>query len=199
MSNQRTVLAYEGYARTYAERTGAPSGVNREGLDLFAARVGRGATVLEVGSGPGWDADYVESLGVTVRRTDVTRAFIDVQAERGKRVEPLDVMKDALGGPYDGVMALCVLQHIEIGHIDAVFRRIAASLTAGGTLIFSMPEGSGERQEGTSKDYYVVSWTADALRPRLAAAGLQIDWIGRAVESEGPWLTFLARNPAAAA
>ena len=192
MGNQRTVLAYEAYARTYAERTGAPSGINKEALDLLAARVGRGAAVLEVGSGPGWDADYLESRGVTVRRTDVTRAFIEVQAERGKRVEPLDLMRDPLGGPYRGLVALCVLQHIELGHFDAVLQRIAASLEAGGALLFSVPEGRGERQEGTSKDYYVALWTADTLRPRLAAVGLEIDWIGRAVEREGPWLTFLA-------
>ena len=102
-------------------------------------------------------------------------------------------MKDPLGGPHGGLMALCVLQHIEIGQVDSVLVRIAASLAPDGSLLFSVPEGSGERQEGKSRDYYVVPWTAEALRPRLSAVGLEIDWIGRTVESEGPWLTLLAR------
>ena len=199
MGNKQTVLAYEGYARTYAERTaGLPTGVAKEALDILAGRVGRGGTILEIGSGPGWDADYVESLGVSVRRTDVTEAFIGVQAARGKRVERLDLTKDELGGPYTGVMAIAVLQHVERKGVDAVLRRIAAALTLGGTFLFSVPEGEEERQEGKAKDYYVSQWTAETMQPRLAAAGLAIEWVGSTEHKEGPWLTFVARRPSAA-
>ncbi len=38
-------------------------------LDAVAGLVGSG-TVLELGSGPGWDADYRESRGPRVLRTD---------------------------------------------------------------------------------------------------------------------------------
>src|SRR5688500_14402693 len=101
-NNRRTVLAYEQCALGYTESV-APDpadGVPTE-LRRLVDAVGPGARVLEIGSGPGWDADQVESLGATVRRTDVTRAFVDIQTRRGKHVELLDVLVDDLGGPYD--------------------------------------------------------------------------------------------------
>jgi protein-L-isoaspartate O-methyltransferase len=38
--------------------------------------VGRGH-ILELGSGPGWDAAYLERRGVQVTRSDATRAFVE--------------------------------------------------------------------------------------------------------------------------
>src|SRR5688500_1785670 len=101
--NRSTVESYERIARSYAADTAPdPSGdegFSGEGLRHLVDTLPDGGVVLEVGSGPGWDADVVESRGFTVRRTDVTAAFIDVQAERGKHVGRLDVVSDELGGP----------------------------------------------------------------------------------------------------
>jgi hypothetical protein len=195
MSNERTVRAYEGYARTYAHHTaGTPTGMVRDGLDRFAAAVGAKGHVLEVGSGPGWDADNLESLGVGVRRTDVTLAFRELQAERGHRVEALDVLVDDLGGPWAGVMALCVLQHVDRDRVDGVLERIASALGRDAVLLVSLPEGEGERSEGESGDYHVVFWSLEAWRESLRRVGLQIEWNGRTVYDEGPWFTVLARK-----
>jgi SAM-dependent methyltransferase len=191
--NARTVLAYEGYARTYAERTaGTPEGVTQEALERLVRAVGPKAAILEVGSGPGWDADYVESLGPVVTRTDAAQTFVDFQAERGRKVARLDLLADVLGGPYDGIMAMCVIQHIDRELVPGIFAKIAAALRPGGTFLFSVPEGEGDRWEGKAKNYHVVPWTAASIQAPLGDAGFRIEWIGRAVHSEGPWVTFLA-------
>jgi predicted TPR repeat methyltransferase len=192
-NNRRTVAAYEEYAVGYAEAV-APdpaAGVATE-LRRLADVVGPGGTVLEVGSGPGWDADQVESLGVSVRRTDVTRAFREFQAERGKHVELLDVITDDLGGPYDAVMAMCVLLHIDRELTDTVLGKVAGALRPDGAFLVSLREGSGELWE--SGDYHVVLWSRAAFSVRLAAVGLRVEWCARTVHSDGPWLTFLARR-----
>ncbi len=103
-NNARTVESYELIADDYARET-AGSRVMSGALARLAEAV-PGGHVLEIGSGPGWDADQLEEAGLTVRRTDITQAFIDQQRARGKEVDRLDAINDDLGGPYDAVVAI---------------------------------------------------------------------------------------------
>lgn len=95
--NRRTVEAYDAYADRYAEVTRESHFASRdEALDLFIARMKPKGRVLEVASGPGSDADVMESHGLSARRTDISDGFIAVQAKRGKLVESLDSSKTIL-------------------------------------------------------------------------------------------------------
>ena len=189
-ANRRTIDSYEGYAREYDEIVGdAPSPDVELGLRQFMSAVGPNATILEVGSGPGRDADFLESLGARVRRTDATQAFLDIQAARGKQAEYLNLLTDELGGPYDGVAALCVLIHIDRAHIDRVLAKVAGALRPGGAFVVSMREGSGE----TTGAYHTILWQRDAFAATLERAGLRVTWEHRNTGRDTDiWLTFLA-------
>ncbi len=114
VNNNRTLQSYENCAYQYAASVSKdPAQQFKEAIQQMVDVAGKGGTILEVGSGPGWDADFVESLGVTVRRTDATVAFRDFQEKRGKKIEPLNILTDDFGGLYDGIMAFYVLQHID--------------------------------------------------------------------------------------
>lgn len=194
--NQQTVASYEQIARDYARDVSpTPSESGAAALRRLVDVVPAGGGVLEVGSGPGWDADFIEALGVAVRRTDVTKAFIEFQTERGKRAELLDLITDDLGGPYDAVMALAVLIHIDRELTDSVLRKIAAALRPGGAFLVSVREGTGDRVElgdTSGQPYYVTLWTVAEFAARLAAAGLGVEWSERSVGDQGPWQTLLA-------
>ena len=84
--NARTVESYEQIAHAYARETKSDNPVLSSGLTRLAETVPNGR-VLEIGSGPGWDADFLERAGLTVRRTDITQGFIDVQRSRGKEID----------------------------------------------------------------------------------------------------------------
>ena len=189
-ANRRTLDSYEGYAREYDEIVGdAPSPDVEMGLRRLIGAVGPDARILEVGSGPGRDADFLESLGARVRRTDATQAFLDIQAERGRQVEHLNLLTDELGGPYDGVMALCVLIHIDRGEVDRVLDKVAGALRPGGAFLVSVREGTGE----TKGDYHTILWDRDAFVAHLDRAGLRVTWEHRnAGRDTDIWLTFLA-------
>lgn len=147
--------------------------------------------MLEIGSGPGRDADFVESLGARVRRTDATQAFLDIQARRGKRGELLNALTDDLGGPYDGVLALCTLMHIDRDHTAAVLRKIARALQPDGAFLVSMREGEGE----TTGDYQMTYWSHADFATRLESAGFRIEASERRTDSGGDvWMTFLCRR-----
>ena len=191
-NSARTIQSYEEYAAKYdALVSEVPSPDVEEALRRLAESVGPGAAVLEIGSGPGRDADFVESLGLVVRRTDATRAFLDLQAARGKRGELLNVMTDDLGGPYDGIMALCVLIHVDRDSIETVLRKIAGALRVHGVFLVSLREGEGE----TSGNYHTVYWQRDSFASALAAAGLNVEWDQHSIDCDGDaWWTFLARS-----
>ena len=200
-ANHRTVGSYERIARDYADDTApGPDGTRAfggEALRRLLAAIPAGGSALEVGSGPGWDADVLEANGVAVRRTDVTRAFIDLQAARGKVVERLDVTTDELGGPYDAVLALAVLQHVERPEMPALVGRVAAALAPGGAFLVSLREGDGEQWEvgDSGNPYFTVLWREMDFCDVLEDAGLELDWRSATEDSEeSPWLTFLARR-----
>ncbi|WP_207769313.1 class I SAM-dependent methyltransferase [Nocardioides currus] len=189
----RTVASYELVAADYARET-AGGGLS-DGLARLVEAV-PGGHVLEIGSGPGWDADALEEAGLRVRRTDVTQAFIDLQQERGQQVERLDVVSDDLGGPYDAVVALAVLQHVPRSALARVLGRMAASLAPGGALLLAVRTGEGERWEvgDSGNPYYVALWEEGELIDLLVAAGLRVEWQEVSSDSEdSDWVSLLAR------
>jgi hypothetical protein len=102
-SSRRTIRYYEHSADEYSRAVSThPPRSMASALRRTVKHVPRGGLVLEIGSGPGRDADFVESLGVSVRRTDATRAFRDAQQARGRHVERLNVLTDPLrpGGAF---------------------------------------------------------------------------------------------------
>lgn len=195
--NRQTVAAYDDYAAKYAEVT-AP-GRSQYGFDAverFVRGVGPGARVLEVASGPGWDADAMEEAGLHVRRTDLSDGFIAVQAERGKTVEKLDLISDDLGGPWDGLVALYVLQHIERDQLEDVIARMVAALRPGGVLLTSFQEGEAETEQKGSEGgvYHVVQWRPQAMLDLLARQGVTIEWRHSFEGDEARWTILIARR-----
>jgi 2-polyprenyl-3-methyl-5-hydroxy-6-metoxy-1,4-benzoquinol methylase len=194
--NRRTVEAYDEYAERYAEITQASRFASAvEGLDLFVARVKPKGRVLEVASGAGWDADIMERSGLNVRRTDASEGFIAVQAKRGKRVERLDLIADDLGGPYDGLVALYMIQHIPRPLVDGVISKMAGALVRGGLLLFSFQLGDGERIEaGADGDYQIVMWAREEMESFLARHRLEIVWDRTEDGRAARWVTLVARR-----
>jgi len=165
-------------------------------LRAFTQAVGRGARVLEIGSGPGWDADRLEAAGIEVQRTDVTQAFIDLQAKRGKRITRLDVIDDPIPGQYDGILCLFVLQHIARPLIDAVLAKFSAALRPGGVLLVGLRKGSGEAREvgSSSGVYHLTLWQQSEFIDRLESAGLSAEQSQSFTGTDGEWLMVLART-----
>jgi 2-polyprenyl-3-methyl-5-hydroxy-6-metoxy-1,4-benzoquinol methylase len=191
--NAHTVESYELIADDYGRET-AGNRVLASGLKRLAETVPAGH-VLEIGSGPGWDADALEEAGLTVRRTDITQGFIDFQRDRGKQADRLDVINDDLGGPYDAIVSLHVLQHVEPDDLPAVLAKVAGALRPGGRFLVSIPlgEGIGWEVGQSGNRYYRVLRTEAEFVAALAQAGLQTEWTERAVHDEDTgWLCVLS-------
>ncbi|MBN9540439.1 MAG: hypothetical protein J0H77_27145, partial [Alphaproteobacteria bacterium] len=84
VNNRATVEAYDRYALDYVRSTA--EGGARQGHRALAQLlevIEPGGNVLEIGSGAGWDADWLEKAGFRVRRTDAAMAFVRFQESRG--------------------------------------------------------------------------------------------------------------------
>lgn len=191
--SRRTIESYEGYADRYVLIRRGPDEREQAALRQVAAIAGLGGQVLEIGSGPGCDADFLETLGVQVRRTDATQRFLDLQAARGKQGDRLDVITDPLGGPYDAIVAQYVLFHVPRDCIDRVLAKIASALRPQGAFLVSMREGDFE----TSGNYHEVYWRRKDFAARLKTAGLSVLWDEASSGSDDvTWNTFLTRRVA---
>ncbi|MET3963372.1 SAM-dependent methyltransferase [Marmoricola sp. OAE513] len=194
--NARTVASYELIAEDYARET---AGVGLSEVLTRLVRAVPTGEVLEIGSGPGWDADALEEAGLRVRRTDITQAFLDLQAARGKRVERLDVVTDDLGGPYDGVVALHVLQHVEPQHLPGVLARISTSLRPHGRFAVAvrLGEGTGWEVGESGNPYFRALWSEAQFVAEIERAGMSVEWsVQSSDEEQSSWLTLLAATPA---
>lgn len=161
-SGDVTLDSYEAAAHVYLEHSVPPGPAVMAYLDSVAGLIGDG-TVLELGSGPGWDASYLESRGPLVLRTDGAPAFVQMLQAAGQQTRLLDVRMDDFGGPYDAVLADAVLLHVTREQFVDVLQRARQAVASGGVL----PSRS---RRGTARH---------ARRPSSAARGTSPTGVSR--------------------
>jgi 2-polyprenyl-3-methyl-5-hydroxy-6-metoxy-1,4-benzoquinol methylase len=193
--NRETISSYERCAEQYAQSTrGDPSEIHSRLIHELIRRVGSAGRVLEIGSGPGWDADHLEAEGIDVVRTDVTQAFIDFQHTRGKRISRLDVIEDEIEGEYAGILCLYVLQHVARPLFDSVLRKLSAALSRNGVLLVALRQGKGHIREvsASSGVYHTTLWLQAEFISRLAHVALHAEQSHTFTDEDGDWLAVLA-------
>ncbi|CAM3488310.1 class I SAM-dependent methyltransferase [Nocardioides zeicaulis] len=177
----RTVHAYDLDAVAYAEASPPVPEAVRADLAAFAARLGAGARVLEVGSGGGRDALLLEQAGLVVRRTDVTPGFVALLRQQGHVCDLLDPLADDLSspdGPWDAVWANASLLHVRRDDLPVVLARLAKVVRPGGLLRASWKEGDGEgwsTHGSVTRPRHFTYWRADDLRRVVAGSGWSVE------------------------
>jgi SAM-dependent methyltransferase len=198
-----TVASYDASATAYAE--GAPdlSDAVLEELDRFVGDLPAGARVLEIGSGAGRQAAVLEKAGLSVRRTDITPAFVALIRRGGHAADVVDPLADDLSdperdAPYDGVWASASLLHVRREDLPTVVRRVADVTCAGGVFHLSLKEGDGARfstHGHVAGPRHFTFWREDQLREVLEGAGWSVTEVLHRPGLEGqPWLVVRARR-----
>ena len=193
-AKRATIAAYEADAAAYAAGTAALTSGLPE-IDAFAARLPAGALVLEIGSGPGRDARWLEERGLRVRRTDITAAFVDLMRADGFTADVLDPLVDDLGGPYDGVWASAVLLHLQRVEMPVVLARLHGATRVGGVLGLSVKDGDGDAWSvhghiGAPRHF--TYWREEPLRAALESSGWRVERLARHVGQRDDWLDVFA-------
>ncbi len=194
-ANDVTLATYEAAAQRYRDAEEPITTVLARFLDDLARRVGADATVLEIGSGTGRDARYLEARGVRVIRTDATKAFVQMMREDGHDARLLDVRTDHLGGPFDAVYAGAMLLHLDRHDFAAVLANANAAVVEHGILAFTIKEGDGEEWSNAKLGMprRFTYWREPEIRDIAADTGWSVISIARALDEGQAWLLVLVQ------
>lgn len=195
--NEKTLQAYETGSKAYIEATSkVVSGEMREWLDRFRIVAHVDDRILEVGSGQGRDADYLESYGHTVIRTDAVQSFVDYLNKRGREAYQLNLLEEGLPEKeFGAVLANAVLLHFTTDQCVLAIDKIIQTLKPGGTFAFSMKYGRGEEwsDHKTGAPRYFNYWQTEELEQLIEARGLELVEMERT--TDGKWLHIITRRP----
>lgn len=190
-----TLHAYEKHVEQYVERT--PT--TRSSLvDDLIRHTEPGERILELGSGPGRDADDLEAAGLIVDRTDGALSFVDRLRASGHSARVLNFYAADFGGPYDAVFANAVFLHIPRARLSGVLDVTRRATRVGGLVAASFKRGTGEawsEQKLDSRRHFTY-WEPEELRAVMVDARwtpLEITDSTHSTSSEN-WITVLARN-----
>lgn len=199
--NEKTLQAYEADPQGYINKTPTEvQGDKKAWIDFALSCLSKQAKILELGSGFGRDADYIESMGFKVLRSDAAKSFVAImKQQQGHRVLLLDALTDDYGGPYDLIYANAVLLHFSVEETKLVLQKVLAALVPGGLFALRLKEGQGSEWEGSmSRLRFMQYWLPDDLRSVLIGAGFEIDSfdVGYSKSNKFGWLQVIARRPA---
>ena len=104
-------------------------------------------TILEIGCGPGRDAQFFQSQGFQVLAVDNAPTMVKLTTERGVTAQVLDCYDlDQIDETFDAVYTLNCLLHIPKKDIDRIFSLISTRLNRNGLIYLGL--WGGENFEG---------------------------------------------------
>jgi SAM-dependent methyltransferase len=189
-----TLATYEIAAQRYRDRSAPPGQSLLAFLDCVAQLVGSGE-ILELGSGPGREALYLERRGLRVIRTDATPAFVEMMREDGIDARLLDIRTGEFGGPYAAIFAHAVLLHLTRPEFSDAVARARRAVVDGGLLAFTLKEGDGDAWSNAKLDLprHFTYWREPAVRTVLDVTGWHLESIDHVEGRTEPWLHVIAR------
>ena len=170
MPDARTIAFYDSAAERYDNLFA--KGTPDADLLAFMALLPDGATVLDLGCGPGRASVHMKEAGHTPDPVDASQGMVDVARANGldARLMTFDDL-DAVAA-YDAVWANFSLLHAPRADLPRHFAAISTALRDGGILHVGMKTGTGEERDSIDRQYTYV--TVDELQGLIRDAGLTV-------------------------
>lgn len=172
--NSKTIDSYESRFGEYVAATvQTVQGPMKEWLDASVAGLPLDAQILELGSGFGRDAKYLQSKGYKLNCSDATKSFITILKARGFNTRELNIITDDIVGEYDSVIANAVLLHFTNDEVEVVLNKIHDALKPSGRFSFTLIEGKGDTWTDSKLGLprYFNYWDELEVRSLLEATG----------------------------
>ncbi len=199
MSVKKTIATYDQIARDYSHRWHDRS-VIASALDRFLALVAPGATIVDVGCGPGFDCALFRERELRAIGIDLSLGMLQIARDRypGPYVQA-DMRRLPLCSGVAGLWCNAALLHLSRPDARQALREFRRVLAPGGVLFLAVKEGQGEMQRsetyGSGAPRYFTYWRDNRLDSALRESGFHLleAWVDAGARQR--WLCRLARKP----
>ncbi len=195
--NDITLQSYDDHIDEYvASLADSINADTKAWIDQALTLIPTNGSILEIGSGSGREADYIETKGYKVGRTDASQGFVDFMTNNGHQARLLNALTDDFGNGHDMVLAIAVLLHFTPEETDQVLARALASLKSGGIFASSVKQGKGGEwlTEKIDAPRYFQLWEEADLRVAVNQAGFEIVDVMHGVSRTATWLQVTAKK-----
>lgn len=194
-ADEKTVRVYTEQAETYADLPLAEA--QTRALEAFLGYLPAGSRVLDLGAGPGLQAETVLKAGHDVEAWDATPAFVAAAKARGVPARCALFADLDAEETYDGIIASFSLLHAPRAEFPGHLARIARALRAGGILYLGLKLGTGEERDALGRFY--VYYSEAELRRHLGDAGFRLAEVslgtGKGLDGKAhPFILILAHG-----
>jgi cyclopropane fatty-acyl-phospholipid synthase-like methyltransferase len=169
----------------------------RELIETLKTYLPTGASLLELGMGPGTDMDML-SQTYRVTGSDRAQAFLDIYREKRKDADLLllDAVTIDTGRKFDGIYSNKVLIHLSVDELRRSFRRQEAVLNPQGILFHSFWYGDKEEFfHGLRFRYYTEEMLLHIVESRFEV--LAMERFTEMEEDDSIYLVLKARSETA--
>lgn len=194
--NKSTIQAYDQIANKYverAQRSGQWDTPLEPAFSKFTALLASGATVLDIGCGPGKDTRMFRQHGYRATGLDLSAGMLD--EARKYSADPFiqaDMLRLPLADNHvDGVWMCASLLHLPRQLAPGALRAAYRVLKPGGSLYLSVKQGTGEDYQETLGTRFFTYFEVSEVISLLESGGFTIveDWI------DAPyWINVVARK-----
>lgn len=198
--NKQTISAYDENVDEYIKKS--PQTVDGDlkiWIDKVFSDIDKTSKIIEIGSGTGKDADYLENQGYTIERTDASHGFIEFQKNKGRKIKYLDIISDNFSDTYDVIFADAVFLHFGQKDLDFVLEKCKLALNNGGTIVFSLKQGEGDELTDVKlgSNRYFKYWDKNSISNLLKARNfseIRIEEIEDYRKDRPGWLLITAKR-----
>jgi SAM-dependent methyltransferase len=192
-----TQQTYAVIAPEYARRTGTVDDRLLDEVQRFTDGLLAGATIADVGCGPGRDVELLRGRGFHVVGFDMSRAQLEVGRLLG--VVQADMRRLPLKtASVDAIWCRAALLHLPRSDAEGTVLGFAEAIRGGGRLYLAVAEGDGEGWEvadnyDSDRKRWFTYYREPALRALLHKSGFQVNHIARS-RAYRDWLSIFAER-----
>lgn len=184
--NDATLMAYNHDIEGYISHTPTHFGAEHKALLFWLDRAlsslpSKDSPILEIGSGTGRDARYIEEKGFKVMRSDGSHSFVELLRQKDKDALELNILYDELPPGYTMIYANAVFPHFTARECEHLFKKIYNYLPNHGLFVFNSKQGEGHiwTTEKLKEKRYIHYWDPAVLVDLLIEIGYKVEYFNQ--------------------